>query len=60
MDMDSDGTLQVFKAIIGGIYDMMCSAKFHVFDTDITLWGIFLWGLIGGFAVWFIRKLIDD
>lgn len=58
--MGSDGTLQMFKDIIDGVYNMMRSAEFHVFDVDFTLWGLFLWGLVGGFAVWFVRRLIDN
>lgn len=57
--MEGDGTLQMFKDIIDGLYNMMRSVEFHVFDVDFTLWGVFLWSLVGGFVVWFINKFFE-
>lgn len=55
----SDGTIQMFADIFRKLYDMMRTSEIHVFDTDITLWSIFMWVLAGGFAVFFIRRFFD-
>lgn len=55
----SDGTIQMFGNIFRGLYDMMRAAEIHVFDIDFTLWDVFMWTLVGGFVVLFLRKFLD-
>lgn len=55
----SDGTIQMFADIFRGLYDMMRTSEIHVFDIDFTMWDVFMWTLVGGFVVLFLRKFLD-
>lgn len=37
----------------------MNEVKIPVFGLEISLWHLFLWGLVGFIAVFFIKKLFD-
>lgn len=54
--MEGNDALEIFKEVLQGIYAFMLRIKIPVFKVEITLWTLFLYGLVGGLVVWFIRK----
>ncbi|MBQ8279837.1 MAG: hypothetical protein IJZ23_08455 [Roseburia sp.] len=50
--------MEDFKQLFQGIYKMMQDVIVPVFGRNFSLWTLFLWGLLGGFVVFFIVKLL--
>lgn len=48
--------MEDFKQLLQGIYKMMLEVQVPVFGQTFSLWVIFLFGLLGGFVVWFLIK----
>lgn len=59
MALGTGGTLECFRQLITGIYEMMKDVDFVVLDVRVTLWQLFLWGLVGGLIVWALKKFFD-
>lgn len=51
--------MEEMKQIIDGIYKFMLDVQVPVFGYEFSLWVIFLFGLLGGFVVWFIVKFLE-
>ena len=54
--MEGNPGLKTFGEVITGIYEFMNRIKIPFFGLDVSLWILFLFGAIGGLAVWFIKK----
>lgn len=50
--------MEDFKQLFQGIYKFMLDVQVPVFGQTFSLWTIFLWGLLGGFVVFFIVKFV--
>lgn len=55
--MEDNQALQEFGQVLVGIYEFMKRCEIPFFGLIITLWDVFLWGMIGGAAVWVAKKL---
>lgn len=51
--------MEEFKQVIDGIYKFMLDVQVPVFGQVFSLWTIFLFGLLGGFVVWFIFEFLE-
>lgn len=50
--------LQTFKDLFSGLYRFMTTVQLPVFMWTFSLWDLFLFLLVGGALVWFIRELL--
>ena len=54
-----DTSFEDFHTLFSHINDFMYNVEIHVFNLDIKLLTLFMWGLLGGVIVFFIRKFLD-
>lgn len=54
-----DTSFQDFYTLFSRLNKFMHEVEVHVFNLDIKLWTLFMWGMLGGVLVFFIRHLFD-
>lgn len=55
-----DNSLEYFKQLFTGIYDLMKDVDIKTLGAEFTLWDLFIWGMLGGVIVVFIRKITGN
>lgn len=50
--------MECLKQIFDGLTDFMKNVSIPFFGESFSLWSVFLFGLLGGIAVWFLRKFL--
>lgn len=51
--------MEILGDLIQGIYDFMVDLQIPFFGQWISLYSIFMFGLIGGIGVWALKKFLS-